>query len=127
MGMTIETVIRNLSMYDVNECGNAELHTWYKGIEEDMEESFELAIDIMRKYQMMQADYNARLKADMVAMLKEIREEIEHCSSRYNLAREQGCQGQVVWSEYLYKQGDVSAILDKKISELEGKNVIKEN
>lgn len=51
--------------------------------------------------------------------LKELREEIEHCSLRYNLAREQGCQGQVVWSEYLYKQGDVLAILDKKIAELE--------
>jgi len=51
MGMTIETAIRNLSMYDVNECGNAELHTWYKGIEEDMEESFKVAIDTMRKYQ----------------------------------------------------------------------------
>lgn len=51
--------------------------------------------------------------------LKELREEIEHCSLRYNLAREQGYQGQVVWSEYLYKQGDVLAILDKKIAELE--------
>ena len=54
MGMTIETVIRNLSMYDVNECGNAELHTWYKGIEEDMEESFKVAIETMRKYQKIQ-------------------------------------------------------------------------
>lgn len=51
MEITIETVIRNLSMYDVNECGNAELHTWYKGIEEDMEESFKVAINTMRKYQ----------------------------------------------------------------------------
>lgn len=84
-------------------------------------EDIRQAIDTIRKYQMMQADYNARLKADKVAMLKETREEIEHCSLRYNLAREQGFQGQVVWSEYLYKQGDVLAILDKKISELEEK------
>ena len=51
MGMKIETAIRNLSMYDVNECGNAELHTWYKDIDKDMEESFKVAIDTMRKYQ----------------------------------------------------------------------------
>lgn len=51
MGMTIETAIRNLSMYDVNECGNAELHTWYKDIDKDMEESFKVAINTMHKYQ----------------------------------------------------------------------------
>ena len=55
--MTIETVIHNLSMYDVNEYGNAELHTWYKGIEEDMEESFKVAIETMRKYQKIQEIY----------------------------------------------------------------------
>lgn len=30
------------------------------------------AIDTMRKYQMLQADYEERLKADMVAMLEEL-------------------------------------------------------
>lgn len=51
MGMTIETSICNLSMYDVNECGNAELHTWYKDVDKDMKDSFNVAIDTMRKYQ----------------------------------------------------------------------------
>ena len=37
------------------------------------------AIETMRKYQMMQADYKARLKADLVAMLTEIQMEIEEC------------------------------------------------
>lgn len=40
-------------------------------------ESLESAIDTMRKYQLMQTDYNARLKADMLAMLTEIQLEIE--------------------------------------------------
>lgn len=34
------------------------------------------AIDTMRKYQLMQADYNARLKADLEAILAELQLEI---------------------------------------------------
>lgn len=34
--------------------------------------ALETAIDTMRKYQMMQADYEARLKVEKVAMLTEI-------------------------------------------------------
>jgi len=92
MGMTIETAIRNLSMYDVNECGNAELHTWYKGIEEDMEESFKVAIDTMRRYQMMELDR----KSEMMAMLEELKEQLrklhvdyfetEHFAEAYGLS-----------------------------------------
>ena len=51
MEMRIDTAINNLSMYDIDECGNAELHTWYNGIGKDMEESFMLAIEIMQNYQ----------------------------------------------------------------------------
>lgn len=36
-------------------------------------QALDIAIDTARKYQMMQADYNARLKADMVAMLEDLR------------------------------------------------------
>ena len=54
MGMSIETAIRNLSMYDVNECGNAELHTWYKDIDKDMKDSLNVALDVMCKYQKIQ-------------------------------------------------------------------------
>lgn len=57
MGMTIETAIRNLSMYDVNECGNAELHTWYKDIDKDMKDSLNVAISIMYKYQKIEEIY----------------------------------------------------------------------
>lgn len=39
--------------------------------------AFALAVHTMKKYQMMQADYNARLKADMVAILVELQLVIE--------------------------------------------------
>ena len=39
--------------------------------------ALEVSIDTMRKYQMLQADYETRLKADMVAMLTDIQLEIE--------------------------------------------------
>ena len=42
-------------------------------------ESLEMAIDTMRKYQMMQADYENRLKADLKAILVDLQLEIrEH-------------------------------------------------
>lgn len=42
------------------------------------------AIDTMRKYQHLQADYENRLKADMVAMLTEIQLEIEELDASGN-------------------------------------------
>ena len=54
MGMRIDTAINNLSMYGIDECGNAELHTWYNGIGKDMEESFMVAIETIHKYQKIQ-------------------------------------------------------------------------
>ncbi len=40
-------------------------------------QAFDIAIDTMKNYQMMEADYEARLKADMVAMLTDIQLRIE--------------------------------------------------
>ena len=42
-------------------------------LNDDMEiaKAYDMAIDTMRKYQQLQADYETRLKADMVAMLEE--------------------------------------------------------
>ena len=48
---------------------------------EPMRDSIQNAITFSRKYQMFQADYNVRLKADMVAMLTEIQLEIEEMDS----------------------------------------------
>ena len=39
-------------------------------------QAFDIAIDTMRKYQQLQADYENRLKADMEAMLEELKAEI---------------------------------------------------
>ena len=36
-------------------------------------ETLDMAIDTMRKYQQLQADYENRIKADMAAMLKDLR------------------------------------------------------
>ena len=43
------------------------------------DECLEIAIDTMRKYQKLQADYENRLKADMVAMLTDMKDELKHC------------------------------------------------
>lgn len=46
------------------------------------------AIDTLCKYQQLQADYETRLKADMVAMLTEIQleiEESENCGKAFHL------------------------------------------
>lgn len=45
---------------------------------EDFCKAYDMAIEIMRKYQMMQTDYEARLRADMMAILKEMRAEMEY-------------------------------------------------
>lgn len=47
----------------------------------DDKETADFIIDTMRKYQKMQAEYEIRLKADMVAMLTEIQTEIEELST----------------------------------------------
>jgi hypothetical protein len=71
-------------MYSVDDLGNACICTWYNGIAEDMETSFKLAIETMHKYQQLQADYENRLKADMVAMLTDIQLEIEELDTPNN-------------------------------------------
>lgn len=63
MGMTIDEIIAQLK----------KLKSFHNG---SYGASINLAIETMRKYQMMQADYENRLKADMVAMLKELQSEI---------------------------------------------------
>lgn len=48
-----------------------------------IEEKFKILQDeythLMGKYQMMQADYENRLNADMAAMLKDLQSDIEEC------------------------------------------------
>ena len=71
-------------------------------------EAFEVAIDTMRKYQMFQIDYEARLKADLVAMLTEIQleiEESENCGKAFHLGLQMA-----------------SNIIQQKINGLKGEN-----
>lgn len=78
MGMTIDTIIKDceqsikqselfIKTHQANmEIGEIKEYQYY--IERD-----KLTISTMRKYQQLQADYENRLKADMVAMLEDLR------------------------------------------------------
>jgi len=63
MGMTIEEAIKEIESITVV-------------TDEKQALAFALAVHTMKKYQMIQADYENRLKADLVAMLTEIQLEI---------------------------------------------------
>ena len=65
MGISIDNIIKELLI-------NKEDDTYVLG-----NETIDFAVYTMRKYQLMQADYEARLKADLAAMLTEIQLEIE--------------------------------------------------
>ena len=92
MGMAIEKIIKKLLWFeDYNEdtyCGGDRIQDeygdwFYKVTEEDFE-AFRQAADIIRKYQQLQADYESRLKADMVAMLTDLQLEIEELDTPNN-------------------------------------------
>lgn len=70
MGMSIDNSIRLLEDY-------LEWQKLHKMDGNGVDEAIRNLIDVARKYQMFQADYVNRLKADMVAMLDEIRLQAE--------------------------------------------------
>lgn len=72
MGMSIEDIIQGLKETNMI-CNSVFAY--------DRKKYIDGAIDKLCKYQMMQADYEARLRADMVAMLEEILLEIEEMDS----------------------------------------------
>lgn len=88
MGMTFEESLNNLIelQKDYQQFHN---DVWHDPKEYGITaESLRIGIDTMRKYQQLQADYEARLKADMVAMLTEIQleiEESENCGKAFHL------------------------------------------
>ena len=104
MGMTIDGQIKALEY--LKKCGIFPFSDTRTGIVFN-EEYIDGAIDTMRKYQMMQADYETRLKADLVAMLTEIQLEIEEMDS--------GCG----WEGYR-PTAQVIGLIQQKINELEG-------
>ena len=92
MGMSID---KTIELFNGLEC-----HT------PQAKDARDVAIDTMRKYQMMQADYEARLKADMVAMLTEIQLEIEELDPNPEL------------STYYAAIDDCSNLIQQKINSL---------
>lgn len=67
MGMSIEDIIQGLKETNMI-CNSVFAY--------DRKKYIDGAIDKLCKYQMMQADYEARLRADMMTMLEEIQLEI---------------------------------------------------
>lgn len=102
MGMTIEECIHKLDfsigayqkLIDENVSNGEVVGTGVRGTwtastplnkaYSDMIEALQTAKDTMRKYRLMQADYENRLKADLVAILEELDLQIDE-SAAYNL------------------------------------------
>lgn len=78
---------------------------------EPMRCSIQDAITFSRKYQMLKADYEARLKADMVAMLTELQLDIEEMQSL-----ESECDYAIDECIYKYR---VTDIIQQKIDNLQ--------
>lgn len=71
MGMTIDTVTKWLGIIRAN------LKVFPEVGSDKKIEALNTAISYLKDYEMYQADYNTRIKADMVAMLEEIRFQAE--------------------------------------------------
>lgn len=68
----------------------------------------DIAVDTMRKYQMMQADYNARLKADLKAILVDLQLDVEEQKFDTHIDKD-------VWNDAI---GVCSDLIQQKINEL---------
>ena len=79
--------------------------------------ALEVSIDTMRKYQMLQADYETRLKADMVAMLTDIQLEIEE---KKFLESSCSFMDKTEEKNYAVYTDDISNIIQQKIDALKG-------
>ena len=80
------------------------------------QELFDTAIDAMRKYQLMQADYENRLKADMVAMLTEIQLEIDEIP----IVTRHGVTGTVMTAQGMRKK--IKENIQQKINALKAES-----
>ena len=98
MGMTTEDIIQGLrETYMI--CRSVYAY--------DRKKYIDGAIDRLNKYQMMKADYENRLKADMAAMLEDLDLQIDEFDP--------GCG----WAGYI-KKIDVHGLIQQKINELKG-------
>ena len=73
-----------------------------------------IALNTIRKYQQLQADYEARLRADLVAMLTEIQLEIEELDSRAGYSG----NGMPTFSTDYIRKKKVHEVIEQKINEL---------
>jgi hypothetical protein len=114
MGMTIDEAISDLTELKI--CGVVPFTKGtisggnYKVI---TEECLDTAIETMRKYQMFQADYENRLKAEMVAMLTDLQLEIED-----KAIRKQGIDSGFEYNYEFIQSEEVIEIIQQKIDKL---------
>ena len=109
MGMTIEDVKHCLKvMVDHEVCEECRLYGT-TGTDHCEHDCVIEALNCINKYQMMQADYKARLKADLVAMLTDLQLEIEEMDS--------GCG----WEGYR-PTAQVIGLIQQKINELKAES-----
>lgn len=101
--MTIDEALSHLDTYS-STMGSGQT------TQEQHEDAKRVAIDTMRKYQMFQADYEYRLKADMAAMLTEIQLEIE------DLYPEHQCTGEL--TGFADAIETITPIIQQKIDKL---------
>ena len=84
----------------------------------DYDSALHMAIDTMRKYQMMQADYETRLKADLVAMLRELKYDLyyELCKEIHG-KEDCPCVGQTISCLATFRVCDANRAIDKVIQQ----------
>ena len=108
MGITIDKAIKNgIDLIDV--------FKEYFPSDKAIDTVGEL-VEVAKKYQKMQADYESRLKADMVAMLTEIQLEIEENTVCWYVGRVDGKSDDVVLIE------TINDIIQQKITNLQVNN-----
>lgn len=119
MGMTIDDCIKMLiakekcmkretsgidtdcNLHNCNDCSLC----YEQGTIGEQKMALLFAVDAMRQYQQLQADYENRLKADMVAMLTEIQLEIEEFMGTISPNYDEAAQ-------------DISKVIQQKINSL---------
>jgi hypothetical protein len=111
MGMTTDEAINRVQPY---------AHPYCVCLQITGEEAHQVSNAIMvlantsQKYQMMQADYEARLKADMVAMLEELKLEFEEYEPKWAENEDQVIASNRTWEDF-------DDIIQQKIDALRGK------
>ena len=95
---------------------NKDIRTACAVREELLGDYYQQIAQTLRKYQMMQSDYEARLKADLVAVLTEILLEAEENTVRWYVGRVDGKSDDVVLMETLQE------IIQQKINSIKAES-----